>query len=344
MCGVEEGARVAETPPDSGTQESPETATPKPTKRRKLRRRWVALIIVVVVVVAAAFVTAHFTSRSSFCDTCHEMNVYYASWQGSVHSTAQCRDCHIPPGTIAYIETKLFSFREIWVHITSKAEPPLAVTREIPNSNCLACHSNRPRTIQLGNVTFSHTVHQSQNCIACHVRLVHRDVNPPYYKNPGAMSSCVVCHDGKTAPSTCSTCHTPPHEARGECSSCHNTQSWTAGSTAHPFALTGGHASLNCTDCHVSKPGVATIPGTTLAKADPACISCHGDHHNGLTDCASCHTPQAWIPSSFVHPQVGPHVPSGEHPLQCTDCHTSGYATHHCTKCHATDSGGGGGD
>ena len=45
------------------------------------------------------------------------MNPYYDSWQASTHSTAQCRDCHIPPGFIPYIETKLGSFREIYVHI-----------------------------------------------------------------------------------------------------------------------------------------------------------------------------------------------------------------------------------
>jgi nitrate/TMAO reductase-like tetraheme cytochrome c subunit len=325
-------------------ENDPPVEEPKPPKRRRLRRRWVALIVVaavIVVLIAAAFVTAHFTSSSSFCDTCHEMDPYYQSWQASIHSTAECRDCHIPPGFVPYVKTKLFSFREVWVHITSKAEPPLAVTRQIPNSNCLACHKD-PGNVTLTNVSFSHEIHSGQNCITCHVRVVHRDVNPPYYKSPAAMSSCLVCHDGKTAPSQCSTCHTPGHEPRGECSTCHNTASWTGATMQHPFVLTGAHASLACTDCHVSKPGVENIPGTVLAKADPACVSCHGDHHGGLTDCASCHTPDGWSPSTFVHPQVGEHIPSGERPLDCASCHPSGYATHSCTKCHATNAGGGG--
>jgi nitrate/TMAO reductase-like tetraheme cytochrome c subunit len=315
----------------------------KPPKRKRLRRRWIALIVVaavIVVVVVAAFVTAHYTSRSSFCDSCHEMDPYYASWQMSSHSLAECRDCHIPPGFIPYVETKLFSFREIWVHITNNAEPPLAVTREIPNASCLRCHRT-PKTIELGNASFSHDVHQDQLCMKCHVRLVHRDVNPPYYTSPGAMSSCLVCHDGTTAPSECSTCHTPGHEPRGECSTCHNTEGWTASvGVVHPFPRTGAHAALACPDCHVNKPGVETIPGTSLAKADPACISCHGDHHQGLTECASCHSPDGWLPTTFKHAQVGEHMPNGEVHLECTQCHTAGYTSHTCS-CHEGGSPGG---
>ena len=49
------------------------------------------------------------------------------------------------------------------------------------------------------------------------------------YVDPAKMSSCFACHDGSTAPNNCSYCHTPPHEKRGECSTCHNTSSWTRG-------------------------------------------------------------------------------------------------------------------
>jgi nitrate/TMAO reductase-like tetraheme cytochrome c subunit len=315
---------------------------PKPKRRRRLRRRWVALIIVVaviVVLVVAAFVTAHYTSRSSFCDSCHEMDPYYASWQSSVHNTAECRNCHIPPGAIAYVQTKLFSFREVWVHITKKVEAPLAVTRQIHNASCLECHKD-PGNATLGNVTFSHSIHQSQNCVTCHVRLVHRSVTPPAYVSPAAMSTCLKCHNGTIAPGKCSTCHTPGHEPRGECSSCHNTESWTAAGTNHPFPREGAHAGLACTDCHVAKTGVQLIPGTELPQADPACISCHGDKHGGLTDCATCHTPNGWKPASFTHQQVGEHIPNGEKPLDCASCHTSGFGSASCTPCHNGTPGG----
>jgi len=319
---------------------APPDAPPPPAEKppRKRRRRWLmALYIIgalIVVLIIAAFVTAHYTSASSFCDSCHEMDPYYQSWQASTHSSVECRECHIPPGALPYVETKLGSFREIYVHFSSHPDAPLAVTRDIPNSNCLECHEPPPDP-SLPTVTFSHDKHSGLNCISCHVRFVHTTVNPPYYQNPAAMSSCLKCHNGSIAPDNCSYCHTAPHEVRGECSNCHEQQSWTNASFEHPFPPTGGHANLTCTDCHVSKPGVENIPGTQLPKADPACISCHGDHHNGLTDCASCHTTEGWQNTSFVHSQVGPHIPSGDKPLQCADCHKSGYTTASCTPCHS---------
>jgi nitrate/TMAO reductase-like tetraheme cytochrome c subunit len=321
-------------PPAEPPVEEPldEKAEPlkKPRKRRRLRRRWIALIVVasvIVLLVIAAFITAHYTSRSAFCDTCHEMEPYYASWQTSSHATAECIECHIPPGFVAYVQTKLFSFREIWVHITGADEAPLAATRDIPNGSCFRCHDT-PADLLIARTPFAHNDHTAYFCISCHTRLVHRDVNPPYYKSPGAMASCLECHDGKIAPSDCTTCHPVGHEPRGECSVCHNTEGWTG--ITHQFPITGGHADLGCTDCHVDKPGVAMIPGIQLPVADPACVSCHGDQHGqGLTDCARCHTPDGWIPANFTH------TPESD----CSTCHTPQHeAVGQCSACHGTES------
>ncbi len=250
---------TADTDPDIDDTEETEGPPPedaggdftpaKAKKRRSRKHRWIlGLSItggVIVLVVIAAFVTAHFTSASSFCDTCHEMDAYYATWQASEHSSAECRDCHIPPGTIPYIETKLGSFREIYVHFFGTADAPLAVTREIPNASCFRCHDDPPADPSLPTVTFSHAKHAERTyCITCHVRLVHRTL-PPGYLDPAKMSSCFKCHDGSTAPNNCSYCHTAPHEQRGECSSCHDTSGFTSAGAGHPFALTGAHASLD---------------------------------------------------------------------------------------------------
>ena len=285
---------------------------------------------VIVILIISAFVTAHYTSASSFCDGCHEMEPYYQSWQASTHSSVECRQCHIPPGAIPYIETKLGSFREIYVHFSSHPDAPLAVTREIPNSNCRVCHDPPPDPT-LPTVTFSHDKHSGLDCIGCHIRFVHTTVNPPEYVDPAKMSSCFECHNGSIAPDNCSYCHTPPHEARGECSTCHDRQSWTStGPASHPFPRTGAHAALACKDCHVSKPGEPTVAGTQFPKPDPACVSCHGDKHGGLTDCANCHTPKGWRPATFNHPAAGAHTARS---FDCIECHPNGFATVSCT-CH----------
>jgi nitrate/TMAO reductase-like tetraheme cytochrome c subunit len=315
-------------PGGSGPPSEAEPASPSPAQRpKRRRRRWIwglsIAAAVIVILIIASFVTAHYTSASPFCDSCHEMEPYYASWQDSTHAspTAECRDCHIPPGAVPYIETKLGSWREIWVHITGNPEAPLAVTREIPNESCLRCHPDPPPDPDLPTTTFSHAEHSDENCVTCHVRLVHRPVSPPDYQDPAAMSSCLQCHDGSTASNQCSTCHTAPHEARGECSNCHNQQNWgNAEMTTHPFPRDGAHAELACRDCHVSKPGVENIPGTSMGKADPACVSCHGDKHGGLTDCAQCHTPTAWTNVTFEHPFP---LSGGHATLTCADCHVS---------------------
>ena len=322
------------------TADAPPAAKPR-RPRRSRKHRWIIAgsIVggVIVILVIAAFIAAHFTSASSFCDSCHEMNPYYTTWQASTHKSAECRDCHIPPGAVPYIETKLGSFREIYVHLSGNPEAPIAVTREIPNSSCFRCHDNPPADPTLPTVTFKHETHSGITCISCHVRLVHRTVTPPEYVDPAAMSSCFTCHNGAIAPNTCSTCHTPPHEKRGECSACHGTASWTSAAKNHTFALTGAHAKPTCTDCHVAKAGVAAMPGTELAQADPACVSCHEDQHGGLTDCAGCHTPTSWKDVDFEHP----FALSGTHAgLTCADCHVSkpGGATIPGTQFPAADS------
>jgi cytochrome c nitrite reductase small subunit len=319
--------------------ERPEVEEPKTPRRRRLRRRWIALIVVgavIMLLVVASLVTAHFTSRSSFCDTCHEMEPYYASWQTSSHSATECIDCHIPPGFVAFVKTKFYAFRELWVHLTGDSNAPLTVTREVPNDSCLRCH-DAPASTTLSDVTFSHETHQGQYCITCHVRMVHSNVNPPYYAAPGSMWSCLECHLETTLPSQCSTCHTPGHEPRGECSTCHDMQNWSAAAAGHPFPLTGGHTGLPCAACHVSRPGAEIIPGTNLPRPNPSCVSCHGNRHGGLTNCARCHTVNSWTPTTFRHPAVGPHL-SGEHRLSCSTCHPSGYASSTCGGCH--DGGG----
>jgi nitrate/TMAO reductase-like tetraheme cytochrome c subunit len=333
------------------TEEKRESQVANPRKRRRLRGRWIALIVVaavIVVLVVAAFVTAHYTSKSSFCDTCHEMDPYYVSWQASSHGTAECRDCHIPPGPLKYIETKLYSFREVYVHIRGVSDAPLSVTREIPNDSCFRCHS-LPGAIDLGTVTFEHTTHDGQNCITCHVRVVHRSVTPPEYQNPGGMSVCLTCHNGTVAPSACSTCHTPGHEPRGECSSCHNTESWGSATGDHPIALTGGHAGLACTDCHKSGAGAETIPGTQLAKAPSQCADCHTPAHEARGDCATCHTTESFANAGANHPfeLVGAHAK-----LSCAGCHAAKAGAETipgtdlakvdsaCVTCHGDEHGG----
>ncbi len=166
-----------------------------------------------------------------------------------------------------------------------------------------------------------------------------------------ANLACPDCHVSKPGaeiiPGTqlprpdpaCSSCHGDQHAGLTDCASCHTPTAWTDLTFQHPFPRTGAHAGLTCADCHVSKPGGTTVSGTQFPAADPACTSCHGDQHGGLTDCASCHTPTAWTDLTFQHPfpRTGAHAS-----LACADCHGTPFAkvSPACVSCHGAKHGG----
>ena len=146
------------------------------------------------------------------------------------------------------------------------------------------------------------------------------------------MSSCFACHTGGTQ--NCSYCHTAPHANRGPCQNCHNLAAWVGGKNfKHPQPLVGTHAQIACEQCHTQ--GVAIKPA--------GCVNCHGDQHNGLKNCVDCHRLSAWLPSTFVHPQEGEHIPRGEVPLQCNACHLNGFGQPASCPCHGGKPPQGGG-
>ena len=293
----------------------------------------VAVVIVLVVAVAAMGVASAFTESNKFCGTaCHEMAPYDKTWAASKHHKVDCVACHIGPGIGNFIVAKTSALREVWVHITGQVKQPVAVTRKIANSVCQAsnCHpaSQLTNTLTLfpqTKTTFTHTKGHAKvgHCIDCHSQVTHATVPGRAYVPVRSMAMCFSCHtDG---PQKCGYCHTAPHEKRGQCSGCHNIRSFTGGKNfTHPQPLVGTHASIVCQQCHVNGPG--TFP--------TGCAKCHGDQHNGLPACAKCHVLAHFVPANFTHPQEGPHVPSGDEPLQCNQCHLKGFGQPASCPCH----------
>jgi cytochrome c nitrite reductase small subunit len=309
-------------------------------------RWWKRLAIIagvlVVLLVGASAVAARFTESNKFCGTdCHEMWAYRDAWQQSPHKDAACVQCHIPPGPVNFVETKLSASREIWVHLTGQVKAPIKVTRHVPNASCerSGCHTTQvTTTIKLGKpapVSFQHGSegHAKQQCIACHASLTHAGAPGVTAPPANAMSSCLSCHTNGTK--DCGYCHKPPHAPRGNCADCHSLTSWSGGKGgAHPGGpLTGKHGQITCETCHTKG---------TAVKPD-GCITCHGDHHNGLTSCVDCHTIKDWTPSKFTHPQEGEHIPNGETPLQCDACHQGGFGQPASCPCHGGQPPSGGG-
>jgi nitrate/TMAO reductase-like tetraheme cytochrome c subunit len=301
-----------------------------------------AVAALILLGIASTAVAAQFTESNKFCGSdCHEMWAYRDTWAISTHKGVNCVQCHIAPGFISLVETKFFAMREVWVHVTGQVKAPIKVTRHIPNGACErgGCHTRSQISVpnSLGSpapVTFSHTSsgHGRLLCISCHASLVH--AGAPAVTSPPAisMASCFTCHPDGTK--TCTYCHSGPHDSRGPCQNCHNLWAWVGGKNfAHPQPLVGTHAATPCETCHTQ--GVSVKPD--------GCITCHGDQHNGLRLCDTCHVLAAWIPSTFKHPQEGPHVPNGDERLQCSACHATGFGQKASCPCHGGSAPTGGG-
>jgi nitrate/TMAO reductase-like tetraheme cytochrome c subunit len=315
------------------------SATSSAPGRSWWARWWKRLAIIagvlILLLVGAGAVAAKFTESNRFCGSdCHEMWPYRDTWEQSAHKSTDCVQCHIPPGAVNFVETKFYASREVWIHFTGQVKAPIKVTRHIPDSACMrsGCHTSAQtgKTFKLGApapVTFEHGSegHAAQQCIECHASLVHAGAPGVTAPPANSMPSCFTCHPDGTK--DCGYCHTAPHGDRGPCVDCHSIRSWNGGkgSGPHPGGpLTGKHGQVACQTCHTQ--GVSVKPD--------GCIDCHGDRHNGLTQCVDCHTIKNWNPTGFSHPQEGPHVPAGEEPLPCDACHQGGFGQKPGCPCH----------
>src|SRR6266850_735228 len=198
--------------------------------------------------------------------------------------------------------------------------------------------------------------------------------------NGGKVPSCASCHLNNnysltTMPNDCgnSGCHltdwqktnNPTHStsgptfAVGNCSTCHNTISWTTAIFDHSttgFLLTNGHANVACAACHLNNNYNLTMGPTDCGNS-----GCHlttwKQTNNPMhstsgpafqpTNCATCHTTKGWDSASFDHSTTGWAL-TGSHQLApagrvvaCTDCHvgnnyTFTTANTDCLGCHQT--------
>jgi nitrate/TMAO reductase-like tetraheme cytochrome c subunit len=262
--------------------------------RRTRRVLLVAAIAAPIVLAGGVFLAAEATKSNTFCGTsCHEMEPYYRTWEGSGHAEVDCVGCHIPPGLWNYAKTKLFGLRELWVHVTGQVDKPIAVTRHIPNEVCVGCHpyeqTQEPVRLARWTEDFAHTGHaEVSDCIDCHARVVHPDIQGVLSTPPGSMDACFSCHNGRSEPDDCVYCHaTAPHPDRGACDECHGLRSW-ASDFRHPERLTGRHETILCERCHAEATATEIGPAT-------ACIECHEAPHPlrlgtlSLRRCAECH-------------------------------------------------------
>ncbi|MEI6050065.1 MAG: hypothetical protein WCS03_14275 [Bacteroidota bacterium] len=276
---------------------------------------------------------------SEDCSSCHQMTSF--QWTGAGfdhslfpltqgHSTVKCADCHTS-GNLTSVSPLCYSCHQKDFLATNSPNHSVSQIQ----TTCQDCH-----TLAAGwkPVTFDHT--------SFPLKLGH------------AVPTCIDCHTGgnyTSTPADCYSCHqknysattNPNHTTAGiptACLTCHTVNpGWKPAKFNHTtFALTIGHATPTCADCH--KGNYTTTPTD--------CYSCHSVDYNNSnnpnhstlafsTVCTQCHTTTpGWKPATYAQHDTQFPIYSGRHKGKwslCTDCHTNtaNYAQFSCASCHS---------
>jgi len=236
---------------------------------------------------------------------------------------------------------------------------------------CSKCHTSRVfKNVSTRCAVCHADIHRRQfgaNCENCHsvkgwkvsVREIQNHQNRFPLVGAHAMLDCGSCHKGAatgqfTGLSTaCYSCHQKEfknpnfdHVAVGfptTCESCHTMDTWFGAKFDHlkytGYALTGMHARLECTACHIN----GQFKGTPAA-----CYACHQTDYTRTNnpshaqaslphDCGTCHTTANWLNAKFDHLAYAGYALTGKHAnVPCAQCHANGYRNTPtgCVSCH----------
>ncbi|HAY35155.1 MAG TPA: cytochrome c3 family protein [Ignavibacteria bacterium] len=269
-------------------------------------------------------VAAEYTSKPSFCPTCHYMETFYQSWRTSDHNKVDCVECHFEPGISGTIRGKLNGLVQIvnYVSLSYKKRKPWA---EIPDNTCSrsGCHDHQAlsdTSYYFKGVMFSHKNHLKElkrgktlKCTSCHSQIVqgtHIEVTEAtcfncHFKksdDPGhkfdKLADCSTCHDLKNFSEVQMADmrydHTTVVGNNISCISCHT----------NTVAGNGGVGKERCFQCHFENDRLDrydqtdSIHSIHISKHSVKCFACHSPIEHKIQkidpsvppDCQSCHS------------------------------------------------------
>ncbi|MHC4519215.1 MAG: NapC/NirT family cytochrome c [Planctomycetota bacterium] len=318
------------------------------------------IAVVIIIVAAGSGGAVVVTGTTGFCNSCHIMNTYHASWQESEHAEVNCLDCHLQPGFSGYVAGKINGLAQAVDCVVGRVGTKPSAT--VSDASCLRsdCHSTAELvddSLDHGGVKFTHTPHieavvggMEVSCGTCHSHFegdAHFSVN---------HDACFSCHflGGKTADSrlvqtTCQSCHEVPREVirRGfvtidhrefvsyeaSCEeSCHKREVVQRSQVEDTVCL-------NCHDYRMEADANSVELHASHTEGEKIeCFSCHGKIEHGQTrvasvsammDCRSCHSDTHQVQRTLYstqHPS-GPHnqdrvlSPMFLTHVECTSCH-----------------------
>jgi len=244
------------------------------------------------------------------------------------------------------------------------------------NVTCTACHTKPVFTDVGKSCAACHAdVHRGQNgksCEQCHTvkgwQVSLQAINEHFNRFPliggHSTAQCDDCHKSAAAGrftglnTTCLSCHAKDAQTSAidhsafpkDCLACHSMDGWFGAKFDHlrfaGFALTGVHATLDCTACHAGGK----------FKGTPAnCYACHSKDFLATTnpnhvqahfpqDCAVCHSTAGWAGATFDHTRFTSFPLTGLHAtVACASCHVNGQFSGTpttCSSCHMRDYNG----
>ncbi|MEQ9501644.1 MAG: hypothetical protein RIT81_32535 [Deltaproteobacteria bacterium] len=293
------------------------------------------------------------------CDDCHAKNKMpmktkrscggcHRQPHGRTFRRSDCSDCHAV--TKRFVRSSFShdrtDFKLRGVHKKPNCSRCHKRLKTPPKPTCQGCHgkTHRKRFAGLG-------------CKSCHGVNGDHDRFDHARRADFALTGkhealkCRDCHRGRRPwrferhkTSACRDCHSHANAHNGEfddkeCAQCHaeggskDVKKFDHNTDAR-FALTGKHATVECSKCH---------EGNQFRTGKTACNDCHEDAHRGQLgqDCAKCHaTDVVFADIAFDHdqttfPLVGLHTTA-----KCEGCHVNGeYALGEptCIDCHRAD-------
>ena len=242
--------------------------------------------------------------------------------------------------------------------------------------DCAACHMDSYTSAQ----TVDHeAAGYPTDCTSCHTALGWTDA--PFFDHAASSSGfpllgahedvqCASCHVVPGMESIfatddandCVACHQvdfdrdhPGSTVDTDCTTCHTLNAWVVSDFDHGltgFDLLGGHAPLDCADCH-SDGHRGLLFETPSSQED--CVVCHqldyDDEHAGSgfpTTCLDCHEQTEWDRVAIDHPSLanGFELLGRHAEAECVTCHTvpdfgllfaPPASQNDCVACHQAD-------
>lgn len=301
------------------------------------------------------------------CLACHEHNQNdtdneHREVSGYSYNSEACYTCHPSGSGEGAFNHSLTSFPLTGIHVTLDCNQCHQQGYSGTTTDCYSCHNNaydnsvNPNHLAAGITTSCESCHNTSAWIPS--TFIHSTTGFELLGQHASIQ-CSSCHEGNTSglDNLCVSCHqdnynastNPSHTSLAlptDCENCHTTNAnWQPALFPihnNYYQLLGAHSSIsdNCISCHNNDYN--NTPNT--------CYGCHKSDYDITNDpshqaagfptnCESCHSQNAWKPSTFDHDNKYFPIYSGRHSREwdvCSDCHTSptNFSVFSCIDCH----------